>query len=361
MNICHFHKWAIDLSIHNYRGTNMEYAALIPAAGKGERLRPLTHTKPKPLVFVAGKPIIGHMLDDLQGTVKEVVVVVGYMKELLIEYLEENYSDRFDLHYVEQKKRLGLGHAIKMAVDAHGENKRYLVTLGDEFFGIPYSDMIKSHEKYGDCDASLGIKTVDDPRGYGIVELQGEKIVHLEEKPEKPRANTAIAGVYIINNTPLLNQCLDQVVDKHKDGEIQLTDALQLMIDKNADLRSFDVPVWYDCGRPEMLLRVNQVLLDQLEIDNGHDGLVDSVVIPPSYIAPGCEIKRSVIGPYVSVAQGARITDSVIRESIVGKNTNLENIVMSESIIGDGVQLSEKSAKVNIGEDTVIKIGNNGL
>jgi glucose-1-phosphate thymidylyltransferase len=335
--------------------------ALIPAAGVGERLRPHTHTKPKALVYVAGKPIIGHILDRLEGAVDEVIIVVGYMKDKLIEYVDMNYSDRLKVRYVEQVRRLGLGHAIYVAEQAVGDEP-LLITLGDEFFGVSYKDMITKFESSKPCDAFIGIKEVDDPSNYGIVELQDGKIVSLVEKPKVAKTNLATAGVYIIENCKLLWDCLQELVDVYhrvenntKLGEIELTDALMRMVQKGATLKSFKIREWYDCGRPEMLLKVNWVLLDRVGTDT-EGKHVRTVFIDPVIVGHGCRIKNSILGPHVSVANDTVIMNSVISNSIIGAKTELQNVILRDSIIGDEVTITGKGQKMNVGEHTKIKL-----
>lgn len=344
-----------------------DYIGLIPAAGRGKRLKPFTHTKPKPLVFVAGKPIIAHILDGLIDVVNEVVVIVGYMKDMLIDYLNRHYSENFDFIFVEQKIRLGLGHAVYLGMkDTMQDGKGYLITLGDEFFGMGYSEMLEHHRVHGGRDGTLGIKKVDNPRNYGIVILEDTRIRGLIEKPENPPTDIAIAGVYIIDNAKMLFNALEDIVTQAlknnvHNGEVQLTDALDLMVRRGCDLGTFFIPVWYDCGMPEMLLKVNRALLNNIGLKNLGKDVKVSVILPPTYISEGCIIERCVIGPYVSIAPDSKIKDSIISNSIIGSNTYLENVILVDSIIGDNVSLIEKKSHVNIGEDTVIEIGNRNL
>jgi len=206
--------------------------ALIPAAGRGTRLRPQTNTKPKSLLRVADKPIIGHILDNLKTTrIKEVIVILGYMKEQIEEYLEENYSNRFDFIFVEQEPRLGLGHAVYVAKE-QAIDQPLMILLGDMIFLQTYREMLQKHRKNGECAASIGVKEVDQPQHYGNVEITNGNITRLVEKPATPLSNLAIAGVYIVNDTPLLYKALEQIIENEiqTGEEYQLTDALQRMI-----------------------------------------------------------------------------------------------------------------------------------
>ncbi|MDF1534468.1 MAG: nucleotidyltransferase family protein [Methanosarcinaceae archaeon] len=207
---------------------------IIPAAGTGTRLFPHTHTKPKPMVYIAGKPIIGHILDrmvDLEP--EEIILVVGYHKEQIISYVDEHYKDVFNIRYVDQQERLGLGHSIYITRDIVGDSD-IMIALGDMIFKSGYLDFYNLHAKNGHCAGSIGVREVDEPQKYGIVELEPDTscIKHLEEKPEHPASNLGIAGVYFVKNTPMLFEVLEWMLENNVNsrGEYQLTDALQEMI-----------------------------------------------------------------------------------------------------------------------------------
>ena len=202
---------------------------IIPAAGTGTRLFPHTHTKPKPMVYIAGKPIIGHILDrmiDLNP--EEVILVVGYRKDQVISYIDEHYKDVFNIRYVDQKERLGLGHSIYLTRDIAGDSQ-IMIALGDMIFKSGYKDFYKQYSNNGCCAGSIGVREVDDPQKYGIVELipSSDYIKKLEEKPEHPTSNLGISGVYFIQETPLLFEVLDWMITNNirTRNEYQLTDA----------------------------------------------------------------------------------------------------------------------------------------
>jgi glucose-1-phosphate thymidylyltransferase len=315
---------------------------------------------------VAGKPILGHILESLTGVVDEVVIIVGYMKEKLMDFVDANYGDRFKVTYVEQKRRLGLGHAILSGKEAVGDSP-VLITLGDEVFGVTFQQMMDIHDGLGECAGSLGIKEVENPRHYGVVKLEGDRITYLVEKPPDPPANTAIAGVYIINDTPALWRALeseglpeqttpgDSGVIPEGAKEIQLTDGLQRMVQGGFTLKAFPLEEWYDAGRPNMLLDVNEVLLGQLgssvrcEPEN-------SVVVEPCSIEASCRIVNSVIGPNVSVAEDSLVENCIIRRAIVGAGSRLENLSLVNTIIGDRVVLKGSPRQMNVGDSTEITL-----
>ena len=333
---------------------------LIPAAGQGVRLKPHTLTRPKPMIYVAGKPIIGHILDNLEGLFNDVVIIVGYMKDKLINYVNASYSDKFNIDFVEQKETLGLGHAVYMGKDKVGDESM-LITLGDEFFGMSYEEMLGEHSELQPATGTLGVKHVDKPSHYGIVEHDGPKITRLIEKPAKPTTDLAIAGVYFIENTTFLWECLEKLIKSKKAASsdkpvnYQLTDALQLMVEGGGELKIFEVPDWYDCGRPEMLLEVNQLLLDKY--GSANEGVQRRcVIIDPVRIDKDCKLEDSIIGPHVSVAEGTMIRNSIIKNTIIGSHSEIQDMVLKESIINDEVVMHGRGQTVNVGENSEIRM-----
>lgn len=334
--------------------------ALIPAAGQGTRLYPQTHTKPKAMVRLAGKPILGHILSRFSETrIDEVVIVVGGpMKDQIIEYAEQEFGDVFKFWFVEQESAEGLGHSIYQAKDViRGES--VFIALGDMLFENGFETFLATHDELEQPDASIGVKTVDDPRHYGVAELGNDnEVERLVEKPDDPQSNYAISGVYIVENTDLLLDSLGYLIENDIRGagnEYQLTDALQGMVEENARIDIFEVEDWYDCGRPETLLEANRVLLSK-ENSDGTGTLDNAVVVPPVDLGEGVEVKGSVVGPYVSADDYATITDSIVRNGIVGQNASLDGVNLEESIVGDGATVRGEANHLNIGDNSTIEL-----
>lgn len=335
--------------------------AIIPAAGRGTRLYPQTHTKPKAMVRLAGKPILGHILSSVAETeIDEVVVVVGGpMKKQIIEYSTSTFSDRFEFTFVEQSEPEGLGHSIHVAEDAvRGDSA--LIALGDMLFKNGYASFIEAHERLDGYGGSIGVKTVEEPQHYGVVELDddGERIVNLVEKPSDPPSDKAISGVYIIDDTDKLFDSLSELVENDIRGagdEFQLTDALQRMVSDGGVLGTFEVENWYDCGRPSTLLEANRVLLENLETrSNGKTD--DAVVIPPVDIGDGVEIRSSVVGPNVSIDEGTCLTNSIVSESIVGRHATVEGVNIDTSIVGDNTEVHGEPNHLNVGDNSNVQL-----
>lgn len=335
--------------------------ALIPAAGRGTRLYPQTHTKPKAMVRLAGKPILGHILSRFAETrIDEVVVVVGGpMKDQIVEYAEQEFGDEFEFWFVEQESAEGLGHSVYQA-ESVVRGEPVFIALGDMLFENGYTTFLASHDDLNNSGASIGVKTVEEPQHYGVAEIsEGTRIERLVEKPDEPRTNYAISGVYIVENTDLLFESLTYLVENDVRGagdEYQLTDALQRMVDEGARLDVFEVEDWYDCGRPETLLEANRVLLSKEEGTDKTSALDNAVVIPPVDLGDDVVVEESVVGPYVSVDDHATISESIVRNGIVGQNATLEGVNLAESIVGDGATVRGEANQLNVGDNSMIEL-----
>jgi len=333
--------------------------ALIPAAGQGTRLYPHTHTKPKAMVRLAGRPILGHILSSLAETpIDEVVIVVGGpMQTQITEYASRKFGDRFAFAFPEEETAEGLGHAVYQARDVVGDEPVF-IALGDMLFERGYGSFLAAHHENGETDGSIGTKPVEEPRHYGVVEVEDDRIVGLVEKPEDPPSDLAISGVYIIDNTAALFDALGHLIDNEIRGagdEYQLTDALQRMIAGGHTLSTFEVEDWYDCGRPETLLEANRVLLKRVETSSA-DGLENAVVVPPVDFGDDVTVTESVVGPNVSIDSGATIDNSIVRESIVGQRATLQMVNLEESIIGTNARVEGESTELNLGDNSSIEL-----
>lgn len=322
--------------------------AIIPVAGVGSRLRPHTYTLPKVLLSVAGKPILGHILDKLiDEGINQATIIVGYMGEMVEDYVRTNYS--LDLEFVQQPIREGLGHSIYLAKESLGEEP-VLIILGDTIFDVDLRPILSGEF------SSLGVKPVDDARRFGVVQMRGGMVEQLIEKPDVPPTNLAIVGLYFIKHPQLLSECLVDLVenDRRTRGEYQLTDALQQMIDKGEKFSTFHVDGWYDCGKPETLLETNRHLLDRRSFERKISGVV---INPPVHIAPTAQITNSIIGPHATIADGAIVTDSVIADSIVGENASVKQTMLRESIIGNDAIVRGTFHRINAGASSELDLG----
>jgi glucose-1-phosphate thymidylyltransferase len=319
---------------------------IIPVAGIGTRLRPHTHTAPKGLLHVAGKPILGHILDALkQVKIDEAIFIIGFMGEQIVEYVKKNY--KFKLKFIQQKELKGLGYAIHLASPEIKNNEPVLIVLGDTIFETDLSPVLRAK-----FDA-LGTKKVEDPRRFGIVEMERGFAKKLVEKPDKPSSNQAVVGVYYVRSTETFKQSLKEIIEKNimTKNEYQLTDALQLMINKGVKFKTFEITGWYDCGKPETLLETNRHLLSRIKSARKLKG---SVVIPPVFVSKTATVKNSIIGPYVSVADKAVIQDSIIRNSIISERAEVNNSRLQSSLIGNSAVVHGVFRQLNVGDSSEI-------
>jgi glucose-1-phosphate thymidylyltransferase len=321
--------------------------AIIPVAGIGSRLRPHTFTIPKVLLNVAGKPILGHILDKIRGEgITEATLIVGHMSDKIREYVSGAFPG-FRVDFIEQEERLGLGHAIFLTRDTIGQDP-VLIILGDTIFDVALAPVLQG------TVSAIGVKSVDDPRRFGVAETANGFITRLVEKPDNPVSNLAIVGLYFIKNSRLLVSCLTEIVERgiRTKNEFQLTDALQLMIDRGERMKTFTVDGWYDCGKPETLLSTNRVLLEKHSTSRKIDGVV---IVEPVYISPTASLANCVVGPNTTVGDHASIADSVVRNSIISENAHVEKALLDNSIIGNGSILRGSYKRFNVGDSSEIE------
>jgi glucose-1-phosphate thymidylyltransferase len=321
--------------------------AIIPVAGVGTRLRPHTHTLPKVLLHVAGKPILAHILDDLLALgIEHAVLIVGYMGDLVRDYVGSHYQG-LKVDYVEQPERLGLGHAVSLAQPFAGDQP-ILIILGDTIFEADLKKVLS-----GGVD-SIGVKAVDDPRRFGIVEVGADgKVTRLVEKPEHPTSNLAITGIYYFTHGGPLFDALCQLQRENirTKGEFQLTDAMQILVSRGGTITTFPVEGWYDCGKTETLLETNRVLLDKRAKAVNIPG---SLTHGPVLVAATAVIENCILGPHVSVAAGARLKNAVMRDSIINENAVVEDIMLESSVVGENAVVRGGYRRVNVGDSSEV-------
>lgn len=328
--------------------------AIIPVAGAGAKLRPHTYTQPKALIPIAGKTILSFIVDQLKDAgIKEFIFIVGYLGEKIQDYVEQTYPE-LTTHFVQQNERQGTGHAVELTKAIVGQDEVF-VALGDTICDYDVKEIVDSPF------SMLGVKKVDDPRNFGVAELDSEGFIeHLVEKPAIPKSNTALVGLYKIKETHFLFECLHHIFtqDIKSYGEYNLTDALQCMISRGAKFKHFKVRNWFDCGKKETLLESNATLLKKAgnKIDETVE-LENSILIPPVSIGAGCILKNAIIGPHVAIGPNTNIQYSTIRDSIIGSYTTLYEVVLDNSLIGSDASVKGLSRSLNIGDNTEIDFG----
>ncbi len=326
--------------------------AIIPVAGAGTKLRPLTYTQPKALIPIAGKTILSVIVDQLiNAGVSEFVFVIGYLGEKIQDYVAKHYP-HLSCTFVTQNDRKGTGHAIWLTQDAI-QNDEVMIVLGDTICDYNVKKILQS------TTSQIGVRRVDDPRDFGVAELTNEdKVLHVVEKPLIPKSNMAMVGIYFIKETNILFNTLNELVckDCDKEDEFSLTNAIEYMIvEKSVRFDAFRVNTWFDCGKKESLLSTNATLLQKTENHSfvTHAGCV---IIDPVSIAEGCVIKNSIIGPNVTIGEHTKIESSIIKNSIIGSFAQLEDIVLHASIIGNDAFVRGGSQSLNIGDNTEIDL-----
>ncbi len=330
--------------------------AIIPVAGAGTKLRPLTYTQPKALIPIAGKTILSVIIDQLKDAgVSEFIFVIGYLGEKIERYLLKNYPDlKYTL--VNQTDRKGTGHAIWLTRNAV-ENDEVMIVLGDTICDYDVKKVISSNT------SQIGVRKVDDPRGFGVAELSDtDKVLKMVEKPLIPKSNMAMVGVYYIKESQAMFNALNvNLTDRaDEEGEYHLTNALQYMLEQGIEMQAFRVNNWFDCGKKESLLYTNAVLLKEQSEKNKETTTSyqydTSVIIPPVSIAEGCTISHSIIGPNVTIGEHTNIKASIIKDTIIGSYAELDEVVLHSSIIGSDAYVRGLSQSLNIGDNTEIDL-----
>ncbi|MBI1228286.1 MAG: NTP transferase domain-containing protein [Bacteroidetes bacterium] len=326
--------------------------AIIPVAGAGTQLRPLTYTQPKPLIPVAGKPIISFIVDQmLTAGVSEFVFVIGYLGEKIKDYIEQHYPD-LDKKYVSQDHRLGPGHAIWSAREHLRGTKELIIYFGDTILEMDFRAMLQSPH------SCLAIKKVQEPRGFGIVEFDPKgQVKRVVEKPKIPMSNLALVGLYKILEVDQLLDALDHNISNNlrTEGEFHLTDGLMRLIEQGVNFDTCHVNIWYDCGKKENLLETNALLLDKGGYASEHLQEYDnSIIIHPVSIGKKCQISNSIIGPHATIGSNAVIESSIVRDSIIGNFAALKEVVMKKSVIGSDTSITGFRHSLNIGDNTEI-------
>jgi len=326
--------------------------AIIPVAGVGTRLRPLTYTQPKPLIPVAGKPIISFIIDQLlEVNVKEFVFIIGYLGEKIKHYVEQQYPD-LDKVFIEQEDREGSGHAIWTARKALKGVDEAIIVFGDSILEIDLQTFVNAPTSV------LAIRKVPDPRDFGIVEFgDNGKVVKLVEKPNIPKSNMAMVGLYKIKEMPLLLKALTNIIKKNSrtGGEFPLTDALMKLVSKGVVFNTMVVNNWYDCGKIDILLETNATLLDKKGYASANLPLYEnSIIINPVSIGKNCAIKNAIIGPHVTIGENTSIEYAIIKNSIIGNYASIKEVVLQNSVVGNDAGITGLRQSLNIGDNTEI-------
>ncbi|MDC3337172.1 sugar phosphate nucleotidyltransferase [Flavobacteriales bacterium] len=331
---------------------------IVPMAGRGSRLRPHTLTVPKPLVPVAGKPIVERLVEDITKvcgeTVEEIAFIIGDFGDEVEKDLvgiAENLGAKGTIYH--QDEALGTAHAIYCAAPSLVGN--VVVAFADTLFKADFT-------LDSDADGIIWTKSIEDPRAFGVVKLNEEgTITDFIEKPETFVSDLAIIGIYYFNDGDLLRNELKYLLDNDiKDkGEFQLTNALENMKSKGTKFKPGTVTEWLDCGNKDATVYSNQRVLEFIKNENNIAASAindNSVIIPPCFVGENVQLLNAVIGPHVSIGENTVIENAVIKNSIIQKSSSVKNMVIKNSMIGNKVEIEGSELDLSIGDFTQQKL-----
>jgi len=324
-------------------------------AGMGKRMRPHTLTVPKPLLRIAGKPIVQRLVETLAGNshepIDEIAFIIGNFGEEVERSLQDiaaHIGAKASIYY--QNEALGTAHAVHCA--SQSLEGPVIVAFADTLF---HADIKINKEQ----EAIIWASKVEDPSQFGVLLTNGNKITGFVEKPKTPVSDLAIIGIYYFRNGKKLKAELNHLIDNNlmKNNEFQLTDALQAMLDKGIVFEHQEVEEWLDCGNKDATVYTNRRILDRAvkeKLVSETAKIVNSIIVPPCYIGPGVELNNTIIGPHVSVGENTRIENSIITGSIIQNNTIIVNANIDNSMVGNYVEYKETYKELNIGDFTII-------
>ncbi len=330
---------------------------IIPMAGMGTRLRPHTLTTPKPLLQLAGKPIVQRLCEDIVAVChekpEEIAFIVGDFGKVVEKNLLEiaqKAGARGRIYY--QKEALGTGHAVLCA--AGSLDGKTIVAFADTLFRADFQ-LDESR------DGIIWTHRVEDPSAFGVVTTLDDGIISgFVEKPKEFISNQAIIGIYYFRDGENLKKELQYLIDHNisKKGEYQLTDALENMRQKGTRFVTGDVIEWMDCGNKNATVETNQRILinsPALPIPQSVR-LENSVIIPPCFLAENIALKNAIIGPYVSIGKNSRIENSVIDNSIIGESVTIHHAMLTNTMVGNHATWAEKPSELSLGDySSIIK------
>ncbi|MFF7162164.1 glucose-1-phosphate thymidylyltransferase [Streptomyces sp. NPDC008086] len=330
--------------------------ALVLSGGAGTRLRPITHTSAKQLVPVANKAVLFYGLESIAAAgITEVGVIVGDTAAEIQDAVGDGSKFGLEITYIPQERPLGLAHAVIVARDYLGDDD-FVMYLGDNFIVGGITGLVEEFRTHRP-DAQILLTRVQDPRSFGVAELDDAgRVVGLEEKPEHPKSDLALVGVYLF--TPVIHDAVRAITPSWR-GELEITHALQHLIDARADVRCTVIKgYWKDTGNVADMLEVNRTVLEGLtrRIDGDVDDasqtvgrvvveegarIVNSRVVGPAVVGAGTVVEDSYVGPFTSIAENCRITDSELEFSIVLRDSSIHGVGRIESsLIGRHVQVT---------------------
>jgi glucose-1-phosphate thymidylyltransferase len=325
---------------------------IMPVAGKGTRLRPHTHITPKPMLKIAGRPVIDYVMEDLRGlgNVEQIIYITGHLKEKVEQFARDKTP--FPSVFVEQKEQRGTADAVALAKPY--VDQPVMIIFVDTIFDADFS-VVKST----DADGIIWVKEVEDYQRFGVVVTDADgNMTRIVEKPSEPISKRANIGLYYIRNWQLLMEGIEWVLRQPPNkGEYYLTDAFQYMIDKGAKIRVEDVEGWYDAGKLDTLLETNQSVLERRKAARKPAGIgADVTIVEPVYIEDGVTLKGSTLGPNVTIEAGTTVEGSTLSHTIVGAKSTIRNSSLTHSYIGDGALVEGLKGETTIADHSEIRV-----
>ena len=325
---------------------------IMPVAGKGTRLRPHTHITPKPMLKIAGKPVIDYVMEDLQqlGNVEQVIYITGHLKDKVEKFTRA--KSPFPSAFVEQEEQLGTAQAVWLAKPY--VDQPVMIIFVDTIFDADFSVV-----KNTDADGIIWVKEVEDYQRFGVVVTDKDgNMTKIIEKPSTPISKRANIGLYYIRNWKLLYEGIDWVLKQPPNkGEFYLTDAFQYMIDHGAKIKAVDVEGWYDAGKLETLLETNQTILERRKLARKPANVPAGVkLIDPVYIEDGVTLANSTIGPNVSIESGSKVDGCELRDTIIGRKATLTRSSLRNSMIGDEAVVVGVRGEATISDHSEVKV-----
>lgn len=323
---------------------------IVPMAGIGKRMRPHTLTTPKPLLVVAGKPIVQRLVEGIvavcEEKVDEIAFIIGdFGDQVESDLLEVAKSLGANGKIYYQEEALGTAHAVNCA--AESLKGKIVVAFADTLF---YADFTLDESK----DGIVWVHKVDDPSHFGVVLLDNDGVIEeFVEKPEEFISDLAIIGVYYFKSGENLKEEIEYLIDNKimEKGEYQLTNALENMKNKGKKFFAGKVDEWLDCGNKNATVNTNKRVLaregSNIENDVRRE---DSVIIDPCFIGKGVLLKRTVVGPHVSIGDGSILENVIIENCIIQNHTKVTNVCLNNSMIGNSVDYSGSRNEVSIGD-----------
>lgn len=327
--------------------------AVIPLAGKGTRLRPHTHHTPKPLLKVAGKPVLAYILDDLiEVGVEEMVFVVGYLRDAIEAWIKEEYP-QIRGHYVVQEVQDGTAGAVGLAEPFIDDE--VLIVFPDAVLEVDYELARSLDPKYSGV---IWAKEVEDYQRFGVIVTdEDDTMARIVEKPSEPVSKLANIGLYHIRDHELLYEGIHHALDSPPgpSGEFYLTDAFQYMVDHGSKILTAPVRGWWDAGKPETLLETNGHLVATTRggVDPGAT-VEGAEIVEPVRLEEGVVVRGGTIGPNVTLERGTHAIDSTIRDSVIGGGARVETSVLHDSIVGGRAALRGVRGSLSVTDDSVV-------